>query len=285
MDLAKAKSIIIVMLVAFNLFLLFNNLTYFKGQGVQKETIENAEKILNARGITLENNISTYSKETHRLQYGNGTLDKAAMAEKLLGDSYVIAQDGKVFENADKKLEFFSDTIFMFMDDKPSSKVDVGNIDNVGRVARAYLKDKDLSIDDYIVDLIQHNKDGSVTMTFIEKYHDFLVYDNYCIATMNANGIKQLEYGRRQIVGFSPKKLEDQVDAYQVLLAHFTEDKELVITNIDIGYKYLEDQSMDEIESLELLPIWRVKIKDVPDPLYLGTPVGTEEPAAGLNAN
>lgn len=285
MDLAKAKSIIIVMLVAFNLFLLFNNLTYFKGQGVQKETIENAEKILNARGITLENNISTYLKETHRLQYGNGTLDKAAMAEKLLGDSYVIAQDGKVFENADKKLEFFSDTIFMFMDDKPSSKVDVGNIDNVGRVARAYLKDKDLSIDDYIVDLIQHNKDGSVTMTFIEKYHDFLVYDNYCIATMNANGIKQLEYGRRQIVGFSPKKLEDQVDAYQVLLAHFTEDKELVITNIDIGYKYLEDQSMDEIESLELLPIWRVKIKDVPDPLYLGTPVGTEEPAAGLNAN
>ena len=46
MDVAKAKNIVIVLLIVLNIFLLYNNLTFVRGQGVRRETIENAEAIL-----------------------------------------------------------------------------------------------------------------------------------------------------------------------------------------------------------------------------------------------
>jgi len=53
MDVARAKSIIIIMLIAFNLLLLVNNLSHAGGKGVPKETIRNTEAILKQRGVIL----------------------------------------------------------------------------------------------------------------------------------------------------------------------------------------------------------------------------------------
>lgn len=41
-----------------------------------------------------------------------------------------------------------------------------------------------------------------------------------------------------------------------------------MITAIDNGYK-LVGYSMDAIESVELLPVWRVKIKGEAEPVYI----------------
>ena len=271
MDLAKAKSVIIVMLIAFNIFLLFNNLTYYNRQGVQKETVENAAAILNARGIRLESSIPMYSKGTHRLKYGKGKLDRAEMAAKLLGESYVEDSDGEAFEYGDKKLVFSSDTKFVLTDGKPGLDFNVDSADEVEKLARAYLKDSGLLSGKYVVDELKQSQDDSMVVTFIEDYDGFLVYDNYCTVKVTAKGITRIEYGKLQITGFSPEKVEDLTAAYQVLLANFKEGSGQVITSIDIGYKYTYDQSMEEMESMEMLPVWRVKIKNTLEPVYLGS--------------
>ena len=261
MNLAKAKGVIIALLLMFNIFLLYNNLTYYRDRGVQKETIENTVAILKDRGITLDCKIPTNTLKTRRLTYGNKRLlDEAAIADKLLGTSYMANKDGS-YEAAGKKIVFNGNSTFVYTDAKPSSKVNLKNTTETCKYAKKFLTDAGLLSSKYIIDETERNPDGSVIVHFIEKYDNYLVFDNYCTATLNNSGITRLEYNKLQIVGFSTESGETQVAAYQVLLAKYQKGSGQVITAMDIGYKYTEDQSMEGIETIELLPVWRVKLK------------------------
>jgi regulatory protein YycI of two-component signal transduction system YycFG len=285
MDLAKAKGVIIALLLMFNIFLLYNNLTYFRDRGVQKETIENTVAILKARGITLDCKIPTISLNTRWLIYGNKKiLDKAAIADKLLGSSNSTEADGS-FEAAGKKLIFSNNSAFIYTDKKPSSKVNIKDTAEAGKYARRYLENAGLLNGKYIIDAIERKKEGSIVLHFIEKYDKYLVFDNYCTVTLNNNGITQLEYKKLHITNLKSGSGQNQVSAYQVLLANYQKGGGQVITAMDIGYKYPEDQSMEGIETIEILPVWRITIKGTADPAYLSAAYTDEaaEPSEETN--
>jgi len=292
MDLPKAKVVIIVMLIAFNVFLLFNNLSSYEGQGIHKETIENTKVILAGRGVTLECSIPRTSKAAYRLEFGNGRLDREDIVVKLFGEEFLSSElSGKPqiaavlsdesdmenrqlasFEYDGKKIEFLSGTKFIFTDDEPDYSANTGNDYEVIMIAMKYLKENKLLDGKYVFDEpLKREPDGKVIVTFIQEYEGLLVYDNYCIVTLTNKGITGLEYGKLQIKGFTPGRVQDLASAYQVLLAKYTEVNKKVITDIDIGYKYSEGEFTQDMQSLELLPVWRVKIKDAPEPDYLST--------------
>jgi len=154
MDLGKAKNVIIALLITFNIFLLVNNFTYFTGQGVPKETLENAIAILKNRGVSLDQGMSipTRTKATYRLIYGDTKLDKDEIAEKLLGDSFVMIENGKEFTLDGKRLVFSSDTEFVLTEDKSALTVDMDNMNETKKAAREYLKDKGLLSGKYVED-------------------------------------------------------------------------------------------------------------------------------------
>lgn len=303
MDLPKAKVVIIVMLIAFNAFLLFNNWTSYKGQGIQEETIKNTIAILAGRGVTLECGIPRTSKAVYRLEFGSGRLDRQEIAGKLFGQELLSSElsgepqiaavladsDGAAseeerlddthtedsraagFEYDGKKLEFLSGTRFVFTDDEPDYAVNTGDDDEVIMIAMKYLKEKKLLNGKYVFDELKREPEGKVMVTFIQEYEGLPVYDNYCTVTATGKGITGLEYGKLQIKGFAPGRVQDMASAYQVLLANYTEGNGEVITDIDIGYKYSEEEFTQDMQSLELLPVWRVRIKDAPEPDYLST--------------
>ena len=313
MDLAKAKSVIIAILIAFNIFLIYNNFSYFKGQGIQKDTVKNAAAILNTRGLTLECDIPGKAIRTSRLKFGNGKLDRPAIARNFFGNSYLASGSITEYEANGKKLVFLSNTKFEFTDADPASGVDLGNSEEVRKYAREYLKDKGLLDGSYIIDELVPHGDGSLAVIFIEEYKGFLVYDNYCTVTVTNRGIIKVEYSKFQIIGFSSHAVDDLAAAYQVLLAYFKEDSSntqkvsgaqaagnikdtgstkpaviagtgtgsiqagdgdgsgAVITGMDIGYKFPADQSLNGMESIELLPVWRVKLKGEAATIYLNT--------------
>jgi hypothetical protein len=276
MDLAKAKGVIIALLLVFNIFLLLNNLTYFKDRGVQKETIKNAAAILKARGITLDCNIPVNTLKTRWLTYGNKKLlDEAVIADKLLGASNTPNKGGS-YEADGKKLIFSSNSAFVYTDGKPSSKVNVNDEVEAGKYARKYLENAGLLGGKYIIDTTERNKDGSIVVHFIEKYDNYLVFDNYCTVTLTNNGITRVEYNKLQIVGFSSEIGQTQVAAYQVLLAKYQKGSGQIITAMDIGYKYPEDQPMEGMKTVELLPVWGVSIKGMVKREYLSA-VYTDE--------
>lgn len=272
MDLARAKIVAIVLLLAFNIFLLVNNLTYFKGQGTQRETIESATRILKTRGIGLECSIPNTAKGAHLLVYGNGKLDRKEMVVKLLGELYEEGDSGEKYSYADKRMIFSSSTEFVFTDGNPGLEVNIETDVRAEKAAREYLRNKGLLTGKYVLDELQRYRDGSVTVVFIEEYKGFLIYDNYCAVTVTAQGVTRLEYRKLQINGFSQDKVEDLAAAYQVLLAHFKEGNGQIITNIDIGYKYSNENLMEGAAISELLPVWRIKFKNKAEPVkYLGT--------------
>ena len=120
-----------------------------------------------------------------------------------------------------------------------------------------------------MLDQATENDDGSWTLDYIETYSDTLLFDNCFSITVSGGTVSRLEYQKHQFKGFSNESIE-QFEAYQALLAYFREDNDIVITSIDSGYK-LEEPSMEEVESVELLPVWRVKIKGRTEPIYISS--------------
>jgi len=291
MDVAKAKNVVIALLVAFNIFLLINNLTFVNVQGVRKETIQNAEMILKQRGVTLETSIPTAPGGQHRLEYSYSKLDRQALAQTLLGSGYTVTgqeasnvqgvasvQDYE-FMNGEKKLQFVSDTEFIYTDDRPNAVIDMGSDEKIKKAAQQFLEAAGLLDGKYVVDSLTRGQDGSggqtaggsrndrATVVFIENFEGFPVFDNYASVTLDQNGVRRLEYGKVRVNGFTQDSIE-RFDAYQALLAEFKMGSNLVITDIDSGYK-LEDSSMNGVESVEMLPVWRVRIKGQSEPKYL----------------
>lgn len=268
MDGARAKNVVIVLLIAFNIFLLFSNLTFVRGQGVRRETIENAEAILSQRGVTLECSIPTASNALNRLEYTIEKLDRPAIAMKLLGGQFESSGTGDVFWQKERKLRFVSDTQFEFTDGKPNLSTDLSSDERARKAARSFLKDTGMTDNGkYVVDSLKRKQDGSVTVAFIESYEGYLIFDNYCTVTLDHSGVRQLLYGKLQVNGFTVRSVE-RFEAYQALLAYFKMGSSAVITAIDSGYK-LEDAMTDGVEFVEMLPSWRVTVKDKSEPLYL----------------
>lgn len=284
MDAAKAKSVVIVLLIAFNIFLLVNNLSNAGGQGVQKETIENAAAILKQRGVTLECGIPSTPAGVHRLEYRNGKLDREKIAQGLLGDRYDILEGGNEYISDGEKIIFTGDTSFVFTDDQSvlnnntqstQKNIDLRSDKKIAEGALEFLEGKGLISGRYVVDEVARNQDDSVDVVFIEDYEGLLLFDNYCAVTLTEKGVIQLIYSKLQANGFSAERTE-RFEAYQALLAAFKAGSTQVITDIDNGYK-LEEAVMDGMESVELQPVWRVKLKGEAEPLYIGSSISEKQ--------
>lgn len=266
MDVSKAKIVIIVLLAAFNIFLLASNLTHVRSQNTS-ELITNTVAILKQRGVTLECGIPKEIGIFHGLRYGDGKLDRSSIAEKLLGGTYELSDKGNVYENNGKKLEFTGDMKFLFTEAHPSSGFDLRNNDKLKKEVQDFLKGTGLIDKNYLIDQYSQNQDGSITIEFIEKYENYLVYDNYCKVSLTTEGIVRLDYSKYQIIGFSNVKIV-QTEAYQALLGYFKDSANKTLTGIDCGY-ILENNSLDGKESVEIPPVWRAKVKGESKPVFL----------------
>jgi len=269
MDISKAKIIIIVLLAAFNIFLLVNIFIISGGQDIHANTIKNTELILSNRGITLECDIPRITGGFRRIEYGNGEIDRTSVAKKLLGKEYKISGEGEIFEQSGKKVVFKGGTKFEYTDGQPASATDIRDNDKAAAAALQFMKDKRLLEGKYVVDEIERDADGNVTVYFVEIYDNMFLFDNYCIVTIGEKGVSRLVYSKLEVNGFTQNNAEE-FEAYQALLGYFEGNGKRVITAIDKGYK-LNGCPMEEIESIELPPVWRVKIKGEADPVFISS--------------
>lgn len=261
MDVSKAKNVIIVLLTAFNLFLLANNLVFTGAGSVSRETLENAGLILAHRGITLECDIPVKAGETHRLEYDKGALDREDIASGLLGNGYEV-RDGSVYFTTDKELIFLGENGFIYTDhgNMPEKLKDF--TENRGtEAAYKFMKDRGLINGKYVLDRSEQ-KDGSLVLYYIEEYEERMLYDNYFIIELSGGGVRRIEYQKFKLKGFFAEII-DQPEAYQTLLSYFRRDNDITITNIDRGYKLMDETSG------EPLPVWRVMIKGEAAPIYI----------------
>ena len=280
MDWARAKSIILVLLLVFNIFLLSKIVTDYGSLGVSKETILNMEKILDSRGVQVECEIPRYNRDTPRLEFGNGQANKAGQVEKLLGlkpDTGSEFDNEKViYEIGSRKLVFTSTNSFTYTDGKPEDIVDTVHISETEKYLKKFLKDRDLYNIYYVMDEKPVIQGTDVVFTYIEEYKDFLVFDNYLKAVVSEKGVTYLEVRHRPIKGFSIEKISDISAAYQILLENFDGTDKAVITAVDLGYKDAVLQEQDELQSTQQLPVWRIKVRGSAQARYFSASDGKE---------
>ena len=269
MDVSKAKNVVVVLLVAFNIFLLVNNFIFHNSQSVSRETLENTGIILAQRGVVLECEIPSEPGGNNRFVYIKSELDREAVAGKLLGENYEVTGDGSQFYDSNGKIVFSDMDRFVYTAVTTALTQGPVGLKEAEEAALRFMKEKVLLDGKYVLDQATENDDGSWTLDYIETYSDTLLFDNCFSITVSGGTVSRLEYQKHQFKGFSNESIE-QFEAYQALLAYFREDNDIVITSIDSGYK-LEEPSMEEVESVELLPVWRVKIKGRTEPIYVSS--------------
>lgn len=289
MDWSRAKNIILILLVIFNVFLLFQIIGY-GNEGISKETILNMEKILYSRGIRLECEIPRYDSDTPRLEFGSGVLDKAALAKKLLGikmEADAVNETGNdagndagnetgIYTAGARKLVFTGTNSFTYTDDMPEDNVDTSDLNETEKYLKKFLKSRNLENPRYVPDEKAFINGKGAVFTYIEKYKGFLIFDNFLKVVVSDKGVTYLEVGQRQIKGFSMEKISDISAAYQILLENFDGSNKAVITSVDLGYKDTANQAQNSLQSSEQLPVWRIKVKGLDSARYFSASDGKE---------
>lgn len=274
MDWARAKSIILVLLIFFNIFLLSRVISFANEQNIPRITLQNTISILEKRGVGLECEIPRENSDKQRLIYGNVDYNKDMLIKKLIGnpDKTVDSADGsKTYENTGRMLIFYSDGLITYTDKSPSLHINAKEKD-----IRRFLEGTGLVNSSYILDDCSNKQGKGVVFNFIQKYKGCLVFDNYIKIIVTGKGVTYIETRSRQIKGLSPDKVSDISAAYQVLLGNFDGSRKVVITGIDMGYKNAGSQEQVNIESSEQPPVWRIKLKGSNMPLYFRTSDGKE---------
>lgn len=269
MDVSKAKNVVIVLLLAFNIFLLVNTLIVRGSHSVSRETLENTKIILAQRGVSLECDIPSKPVGSSRLVYIKSELNREEITGKLLGKDYEASGDGSQFYNDGGKLEFPGPDRFIYTAGSADRTAETISIMDADETAMKFIKEKGLLDGKYEQDLAVQNSDGSWSINYVEEFGGSLLYDNYFSVTITGRTVSRLEFRKHRFEGFSNESIE-QFEAYQALLAYFKEENDIVITSIDSGYK-LEEPEMEDVESVELLPVWRVKIKGMSEPAYISS--------------
>ena len=264
MEWARAKSIIILLLFAMNIFLASRLLMEYGNQGLSREAVADMADILASRGVEITCKVPLYEKDTPRLEFGNGVFDIDVQVERLLG--FKLTSDSRftgtelVFENGVRKLTFIGPNSFEYRNPEPGDDVNIGNIFDAEKYLKRFLKEKKLSSSAYVLDGEPEAATDSVIFNYVEKYKGFLVFDNKIRAVVTGKGVTLLEMSHRSITGFSPDTIKNISTAYQVMLENFDGSEKTVVTEITAGYKEAGTEEENELKSSDQLPVWRIKV-------------------------
>lgn len=255
MDWSKAKNILIFILLILNIFLFVNINLANPGESIPKDVVEKAKTNLEAKGVVFKCEIPRKNVDNVTLYTEGTNLDKNRIAAALLGEDVVVAdklEDNTELTDAGKKLIFRNGNNFLFRDTAPSENLNTSDIKAIERFSRKILDKLDLPISTYHLNSNTKNPDGSIDLTFLEKYKTFLVMDNYVKLTITNKGITYLECKARKVKGLV-KNENNFKNVHQILLMNFTEGSDIVITGIELGFA--KEDAGELSESL----VWQIK--------------------------
>ncbi|MCR4436311.1 MAG: two-component system regulatory protein YycI [Clostridiales bacterium] len=264
MDWSRAKTVLIFVLLALNIFLLANLDPLDSGSAVSKETVGNAVKILSGRGITPECEIPRTDTDPGKLTFDEQSgLPKSQIAGILLGKDHWSPDEmknGKAMAEGSRSLVFNSDHSLAYSDSRPQENLDISNRENVEKSLAKYLDLLGLPASAYFVDSYKAGPDGSITVIYREKFKGYIVFENYLEITAGKSGVLRLQCEYKKIENLK-KSGSRIIPAYQILLKEYgPEMGPAVITNIDLGFK--ESRLEQDMKEIYKQPVWRIRTGD-----------------------
>jgi regulatory protein YycI of two-component signal transduction system YycFG len=259
MDWARAKSILIIVFLILNIFLIVNLGITNLGSGTSREAILNTVKILKNKGITLTCEVPVNSSEIYKLKYENNSIDRAKIADLLLGDKNIsegFTKESIELSSGSKTLKFKDFNSFSFKDIKPVDKINISNKSEVEKSSKKLLQSLNINFYQYYTDTYKANLDGTVSIVLRDRYKKSIFFDNYAVFVVSNDGIKSLDCKFRIIGGVSNTKTSVS-PAYEILLKNFNDKKNMKIVSIDLGW-YIGDKDEAQTKEAYVYPVWRI---------------------------
>ncbi|NLC67527.1 MAG: hypothetical protein GX754_01820 [Clostridiaceae bacterium] len=263
MDWSRVKNILIVVFIILNIFLLVYLYISHEESAISKESVAAVIEILGKNNVIIDRDceIPTYKKNTPMLVFKNNDIDKKKIIEKLLGKDYATEEKDK--EENENRIIFGEGLAFTYHNPNPSDDIDINKIKNMEKYLRDFFSGMGINMSQFILDRhIEQPENDMDTYIFIEKYKNYLVYDNRISVSITPGGIASIELNIRKIKGFT-KKASPIMPAHQVLLKNFYKKKDITIKCVDLGYKGFENE-YGEQETKEIFhgPAWRIITSD-----------------------
>lgn len=259
MDWYKAKTIMIVFLIAVNvglgIYIVIDNINDKK---IKNSVADEVVELLEKNNIELERKLllsNTDSQNIKKITAQNIISDYFYFSKNIIGENVKSFKDN-VYENNIGKVTFNGDNFRgesfdgYFLSEISTSKK------NVKENAKKYLKSIGVDVNDVTSKL--EEKDGRFFVRFQREVENKKIFKMNITVEMTPKGIVSVSGNWYNL------KIENETDELKNIMGVMVEymntqgkkDKKIVVKNIDLGYGIISGKVFNE--NVEFVPVWEI---------------------------
>ena len=227
MEWAKAKNILIILLLTLNVLLGSVSLArYFENQGVS-DVYQGVMSILGTRDITIS----------------------CEIPDNQIESAYIIYESNRTQTLESNKPEHHD-------------SLDMNTAEQIDTDIKKIMDANGIDLSAYILDnLTTDDVTGTTTAQYLLSYQGELVFDSWVHVKISSDGaVQDIRGTYRTVKGFAENGRKEVLPAYLVLLKNYT-DSGTVIQKIDLGFIGREHEA-SAFKETEEGAVWRVRQED-----------------------
>lgn len=261
MDWAKVKTILIIVFLIVNIFLMMKIVEKSSRKELKADEIQSVASLLTQNNIILQQQMPTKISFMPRIKITNEVAEGDWLADKLIGNgkwTKVQGQTGETiytFEN--KKLKVGADGRFNYSINEDPDRLQLNSEDKVklyiNNILRSYT-----TIENYKLESLVRVRDG-YELSLSCFYKDNEIFNNCVEAKVNDSGQVILTHGLVSFGGFvgKPKKVTP-VDALIELIESVDKSSQTAVRKVLLGYYADVDKNQEVIKYGEADPAWKI---------------------------
>jgi len=257
MDWARAKNIILTILILLNIFLFINVInvknSFFNVTGQYQRS---ARQALESSGVIISGAIPDYNGQLGRISYiEKDPSEIQDIVNKLTGLDYSGATQSEEFtwENGGKGLQFSGD-YFIYTD---KTGTDIFNADDERKLNKqiiTWIRTKGLSNNDFSKESL--SRDGNmVIVKYIQQYNKMPLFSNKIVFTIEDKKLTRVEGSLRLFYDLKPSKQKDEIVSPYVVLLTNRDKVKGIIDSVVLGYLRPEDEELYDV------PVWQINLQ------------------------
>ena len=266
MDWARAKTILILLLLTTNLIIAATIVVRVAGGGADRGFYDDVTKILESRGVIVQNGFPKEITDSGLLIYGDGGrfVDNCAKALNTAGagsDGSGSGNESGSGSDAGRVAQMLGRESLRYVNPNPDEALNITSITVLDAAVRRILADWGIDIAGFATDYAAQQNSGGYLLQYILVFEGNKVFDSRFIVEVDAfGGITGILINYRDIKAVSPDKEMDISPAYQILLKNYYSDA--VISSIDIGFMGQNTMRDNPFIESEEGAVWRVRLDD-----------------------
>ncbi len=268
MNWSKVKTILIVVFLGVNIFLLTSMMiSANKTIMISSETLDNTIEILKKNNIEIDRELIPKKMENLSfLMMQNTFQDTNSIVQKLLGKDYSIKINDKVITfTKGSQLIKITGCKFEYLDGTSDAGITEFDDTTLEKHARKYLDKLQYNSEYLHLSNIKQKNEKTYNLTFVQEYEGARVYGNdIIIEIINGNLVRIMGYGLEP-VGLTKEKIPSRHVTGALIEFIREEDRakaqKTTITDISIGYNINNiKEKWDSLDFMEIniKPVWRI---------------------------